>query len=255
MRDIFEDLEQPDPADPVRRARELSRGDLPKRFYKDVTVAKEEGDFAIHLDGRPVRTPARAPMRVPSRGVAEALAAEWSGQGDRIDPATMPLTRLVNTALDGVANEREATANDIAKFAGSDLLCYRAEGPERLVDRQTGSWDPIVAWAEKRLGVRFHLAASVMPVDQDPAAVPALRAALPDAVLPLAALHTITTLTGSALLALALYDRHLTPDEAWNAAHIDEDWEIELWGEDAEAVARRAFRRSEFDTAVKLLDG
>lgn len=255
MRDIFEDLEQPGPADPVRRARELSRGDLPKRFYTDVAVAEEEGAYAIHLDGRPVRTPARASLRVPSRPVAEAIAAEWARQGDRIDPATMPLTRLVNTALDGVASELEATADDIAKFAGSDLLCYRAEGPERLVERQTRNWDPVVAWAEKRLGVRFHLAAGVMPVNQDPAAVPALRAVLPDAVLPLAALHTITTLTGSALLALALHDRHLTPDEAWNAAHIDEDWEIELWGEDAEAVARRAFRRSEFDAAVRLLEG
>lgn len=253
MRDVFEDLGSPEPVDPVRRARELSRSDLPKRFYTSVSVVEEQGAHAIVLDGRPVRTPARSPLRVPSLRVAEALAAEWTAQGERIDPGTMPLTRLVNTALDGVATAAAETADDIARYAGSDLLCYRAEGPERLAARQTAAWDPVLDWAGKRLQVRFRLAEGVMPIEQDPALIGALRAALPDDPLRLAALHTITTLTGSAVLAFALLEGRLSGEEAWNAAHVDEDWEIELWGEDAEATARRAYRRAEFDAAMLLM--
>ncbi|WP_181701904.1 ATP12 family chaperone protein [Chthonobacter albigriseus] len=254
MRDIFEDIATPGAEqDPIRRARELSRGELPKRFYKSAAVAPEAGGFAILLDGRPVRTPARNPLVVASERAAAAIAAEWEGQGTHIDPSVMPLTRLANSAIDGVAADMDAVAADAAKFAGSDLLLYRADGPDRLVARQTATWDPVVAWAENRLGVRFRLVEGVMPVDQDPAVIPAVRALMPDEPLALAALHSITTLMGSVLLAVAALEGRITGDQAWNAAHLDEDWTIELWGDDEEASERRAYRRKEFDAAALVL--
>jgi chaperone required for assembly of F1-ATPase len=201
-----------------------------------------------------VRTPARALLDVPSREVAEALAAEWNAQGERIDPATMPLTRLVNVAIDGIGAVAEAVKDEIAAYAASDLLAYRADGPERLVSRQNALWNPIVNHGERRLGRRIRLAEGVMPVEQDPGLVAAFKALLPDDPFALAGLHTVTSVTGSALIALAVMDRVLDAGEAFTAANVDEDWNIELWGEDSEAARRRAFRRAETDAAVLLVD-
>lgn len=241
--------------DPNEKARQNARQALPKRFYAEVSVDEAEGAFRVLLDGRPVRTPARNVLAVSRASVAEALAAEWRAQGETIDPGTMPLTRLVNSALDGVASEIEAVADETARYAGSDLLYYRADGPQRLVERQTATWDPILAWAECRFGVRFRLVSGLMPVEQDTAVVAAVRAAMPEDPLVLAGLNTATSLMGSAILALAVLEGALSHEEAWTVAHIDEDWNAELWGDDHEALARREYRRAEMAAAHLAMRG
>jgi chaperone required for assembly of F1-ATPase len=227
---------------------------LPKRFYKVVTVADSGGGYAILLDGRPVRTPKKLQLVVPRRGLAEAIAAEWAAQGAEINPATMPLSKLAITALDGVATHAKAVADDIVKFAGSDLLCYRAEAPAALQRLQAEAWDPLIAWAEAELGTRFQLAEGVMPVEQSPATLERVAAAVaPFEPMALTCLHVMTTLTGSAILALAEAKGRLTAEEAWAAAHIDEDWQIARWGVDVEAAERRARRWTEMQAASRFL--
>lgn len=257
MSDLFFDLAAPEGTpsdDPIEKARASVRRDLMKRFYAAASVEPSDGGgFAVLLDGRPVRTPARKTLAVPDERVARAVAAEFEAQATHVDPATMPVTRLVNSTLDGVVDNAAAVADEAAAYAGSDLLFYRADGPERLVRRQTAIWDPIVRWAEERFACRFRLAEGVMPVAQDPAALRAVREAMPDDPFELAGLHSATSLTGSALIARALFEGRLDVDSAWAAAHLDEDWNVELWGEDAEAAARRAFRRAEMDAAALLM--
>jgi chaperone required for assembly of F1-ATPase len=227
---------------------------LPKRFYTDVTVGDEAGKAAILLDGRRVRTPGKSPLAVPSAALAEAIADEWRAQGDRIDPQTMPLTRLVNSAIDGVVGQEAAVVDDIVAHAGSDLLCYRASGPEGLLCLQAEAWDPVLSWAAGALGAPLSLAEGVMHVPQPETSLAALRAEIePLDALKLAALHVMTTLTGSALLPLAVARGELSPEAAWEAAHVDEDWQISQWGEDAEAKQRRQNRKTDFDAAAKLL--
>jgi chaperone required for assembly of F1-ATPase len=241
--------------DPVKLpGREALKPPLPKRFYKTASAAETPAGFEILLDGRPVRTPAKQPLVVPTRALAEAIAAEWAAQGEHIDPATMPLSRLAITTIDGVSKHMADVAADIVKFAGNDLICYRADAPAALVELQTRAWDPVLAWAEEELGARFRLAEGVMPVEQDSAAL----ARVADAVAPfdamaLATLHVMTTLTGSALLALAHARGRISEDEAWNAAHVDEDWQIRQWGVDVEAAARREKRRAEMQAASRFL--
>jgi chaperone required for assembly of F1-ATPase len=227
---------------------------LPKRFYKDVGVAEEGGRYALELDGKPVRTPGKAPLVLPSRALAEALAEEWRGQGERIDPETMPLTRIANSVIDGVHGREDAVIADILSHAGADLLFYRAEGPKKLADRQAAHWDGVLDWARTALGAPFVLAEGVTHVAQPEASLAKVRAALGgfDAYR-LAGLHVMTQLTGSALLPLAVARGKLTPDEAWTAAHVDEDYQIAQWGEDAEAAARRAARKRDFDAAARVL--
>jgi chaperone required for assembly of F1-ATPase len=255
--DLFAGLAAVDTTfDPVRateRARANVRRVLPKRFYSEVRAESAGDAFRLTLDGKPVLTPAHKAVEVPDMRIACAIEAEWANQEEFIDPATMPLTRLVNAAIDGVAGEMGAVKTEIARFAMSDLLFYRAEGPDRLVARQKTHWDPIVAWAEKRFGVPLRHTVGVVHVDQDPALPAAVEAALPDRPLALAAMHTVTSVTGSALIALAVAERFLDPDAGWTAAYIDEDWNAELWGMDDEAVERRAFRRSEYDAALVAL--
>jgi chaperone required for assembly of F1-ATPase len=208
----------------------------------------------VALDDKPVRTPARQPLAVPSAALAEALAREWEAQQPHIDPATMPLNRLVNSALDAVAREAESVRAEIVKYAASDLLCYRAEAPAALVERQAMAWDPVLAWARDELHARFVLAEGVMFVDQPEAALEVVRHQVSGLdVLTLAALHTITTLTGSTLLALSALHRRLGVAEAWAAAHVDEDWNAEFWGADAEAERRRAARFREMEAAALVL--
>jgi len=233
---------------------EPSRG-LPKRFYTSVSVdAKSPGDYRIRLDGRPVRTPAKAELAVPTAALAEAIAEEWRAQGTHVDPSSMPLTRLANSAIDGVARREAEVRADIAKYAGSDLLCYRAEGPEQLQRRQAEVWDPILRWAEQELGARFAIGTGLMPVAQPDAAKAAVARALQDFDgFALAALHVITTLTGSVVLALAHARGRLTAEEAWAAAHVDEDWQISKWGEDAEAKVRRERRWAEMQSSSRML--
>jgi chaperone required for assembly of F1-ATPase len=227
---------------------------LPKRFYEAATAAARDDGFAVLLDGRPLRTPARKQLLLPSAALAEAVAAEWRAQVAVIDPASMPLTRIVNSALDGVTGREAEVRAEIVKYAGGDLLLYRAAGPAVLAARQAKLWGPIVGWAEGVLGARFVLAEGIMPVTQAPATLDRISARIaPLAPLPLAALHVVTTLTGSALIALAVQAKRLSPEDAWAAAHVDEDHQIENWGEDHEAAARRATRWREMQAACLLL--
>lgn len=258
MRDLLNDLEDgnrlSDP-DPMRRAQNQMRQTLPRRFYKDAGVAETAEGFAVRLDGKPVRTPGKAPLVLPSERAAALVAAEFAAQGETIDPVSMPVLRLVNTAMDGVAADTQAVLEDVMRFSASDLLCYRAGEPEALAARQAQAWDPVLDWVRSALGARFLLAEGVIHVEQPRESVGAVGLWLRQREEPfrLAAIHVMTTLTGSALLALAVEAGAVSPDEAWAAAHVDEDWNIELWGEDAEAAARRQARRRDFDAAVALV--
>jgi chaperone required for assembly of F1-ATPase len=226
-----------------------------KRFYRAVTVDGVAPTFRVLLDGKPMRTPAKRELALPARALAEAVAAEWEAQGERVDPAAMPLTRLVNSALDGVAGREDEVRAEIAKYAGSDLLCYRAESPAELVRRQAVAWDPILAWARAELDVHLATGQGIVPVPQPQAAIAAIEGVLADLdALALAAHHLMTTLTGSAVLALAHACGRLTAEEVWAAAHVDEDWQISQWGEDAEAKARRHRRWAEMQAASRLLN-
>ena len=231
---------------------------LPKRFYKAVTVAEAQGErpaaFGVLLDGKPARTPARAILAVPTAALAEAIAAEWKAQHEHIDPAGMPLTRLANSAIDGVQAHQAEVRADIVKYAASDLLCYRASEPELLVRRQAELWDPVLAWGREALGAHFEVAEGIRPVAQTEAAKSAIVGALEGLdTFGLAALHVMTTLMGSALLALAHAKGRLAAEAAWAAAHVDEDWQIGRWGEDAEAGTRRRHRWAEMHAASRLL--
>jgi chaperone required for assembly of F1-ATPase len=253
MRDIFTELFATGRPDPIEAARRAMRPPLPRRFYRQAGVAAAEGGFRVVLDGKPVRTPARRFVVAPSRALVQALAAEWDAQGETIDPATMPLTRLANSIIDGIATAPAPVAAEIEMYLGSDLLFYRADAPQGLVDRQAHRWDPVLAWAREVLGARFVLAQGIVHAAQPEGAIAAARAAMPSDPWRLGALHAVTTLTGSALLALALLRGRLTADEAWDAAHVDEDWNMEQWGRDEVALARRAARRAEMDAAAKVL--
>jgi chaperone required for assembly of F1-ATPase len=250
MRDIFEDLAASEPLDPTEAARRNMRPNLRKRFYERASAG--EGN-AILLDGKPVRTPGGNALAAPTSALAEAIAAEWDAQAERIDPATMPLTRLSNTIIDSVAANAEAISGEVAKYLGSDMLCYRADAPEGLVAMQTQHWDPILGWARDTHGARFVLSEGVMFVAQPDGAVAAMSATIPSNTWRLAATNVVTTLTGSALIALALASRHISPDAAWDAANVDEDWNMSLWGRDELALKRREGRDAEFRAAATVL--
>jgi chaperone required for assembly of F1-ATPase len=254
MRDLLEDLNQVEPANPMEAARRNMRPALRKRFYEAATAgeAADEG-FPVLLDARPIRTPARRLLAAPRRPLAEAIAAEWDAQRDEIDPARMPLTRLANTIVDGVCDVRVEVTAEIVKYLGSDLLFYRADQPEGLIAAQAGLWDPVLAWAREVFGARFMLSEGVMHVTQPERAIEAARIAIHEDAWRLGAVHAVTTLTGSALLALALALGRITVEEAWAAAHVDEDWQMAQWGRDEQALDRRAFRWDEMRAAATVL--
>jgi chaperone required for assembly of F1-ATPase len=244
------------PLDPVALARRDLGKALPRRFYKEAGIAERDGAFTVVLDGRPALTPARARLALPTRRAGEAVAAEWAAQGEMIDPANMPMTRIVNAALDGVALRAEAVQANIVKYAGSDLLCYRAREPEALVGAEQAAWDPVLAWAKSAHGIDLRLAEGIVFAAQPEEAL-AAAARLVEAVLaplPLACLHVMTDLTGSALLALAVAHGRLNVAEAWAAAHVDEDFEIAAWGADPQATQRRAEREGDMRAAARLLE-
>ena len=226
---------------------------LPRRFYATANTAAEAGGYAVRLDGKPVRTPARRVLAGPTPALAEAIAAEWQAQQDVIDPAKMPLTRLANAIIDGVVDAPLPVAEEIAKYLASDLVFYRAGSPSGLVERQARHWDPIVDWARQALGADFKLGEGVVYVAQPQASLAAARAAIPQEPWRLGAVHSITTLTGSALIALAMARGVLSADAAWQAADVDEDWNMAQWGRDEMAMARRDFRFAEFQAAATVL--
>ncbi|MBA3516785.1 MAG: ATPase [Rhizobiales bacterium] len=238
--------------DPMESARRLAGPALQKRFYRQAEARLEDGGYTLRLDGKRANTPGRHPLAVADPRIGEAVAAEWNAQSELIEPATMPVTRLANTAIDGVAERMEEVRGDIVAYAGADLLCYRAGEPEALVARQSEFWDPILAWAEGRFGGRFVLAEGVMHVGQPRNTIAAVGAELGryDDPFRLAGLHLATTLTGSALIALGLQAGAIGIERAWAAAHVDEDWQISQWGADAEATERRRRRFEDFRAAA-----
>jgi len=238
---------------PMDKAHVADRPALPKRFYKQARAAAAEGGYGIELDGRPLRTPGRKLLVVPDNALAEEIAAEWEAVSDVIDPAAMPLTRMANSALEGVADAMAAVAEDAAKFAEADLLCYRAEEPEGLVARQNAVWDPLIDWARSDLGARLNLAGGIVHVAQPEESLAAVRAhvAALDAFA-LTGVHVMTTLTGSIILALAVARGHLSAEEAWAASLVDEDWQISQWGADDEAMRRRAQKWLDMEAAARM---
>lgn len=255
MRDIFTEIFEDPPADPMAAAHRAMRPPLRKRFYARAAVGEPdaEGSVPVLLDGKPVRTPARRALAAPTPALAGCIADEWNAQAREIDPARMPLTRLANSVIDGVADAIGPVAAEVAKYLGSDLVCYRADTPAGLVARQASAWDPVLAWAHGALGARFVQVQGVMFAAQPDEALAAARAAIPADTWRLGAVSSITTLTGSALLALALNAGAIDTDTAWAAAHIDEDWQMDQWGRDEIALARRAMRYGEMQAAVTVL--
>nr|WP_315380926.1 ATP12 family protein [uncultured Sphingomonas sp.] len=221
-----------------------------KRFWKTVTIV----DGAIALDGRPVRTPARAALTLPTPQLAEAVAEEWRSVGEEIDPRAMPLTGLANAAIDQIAPNPAPFAADLARYGESDLLCYRAELPEPLVERQAAQWDPLLDWARARYDVHFETTAGVMHRPQPPATIARLQEVVA-ALDPfrLAALSPLVTISGSLVAALALLEGAVDPQTIWRAAQLDEDWQAEQWGEDPLAVRAREVRQADFDAGVRFL--
>lgn len=221
-----------------------------KRFWKTVTIVVG----AIELDGRPVRTPARAALTLPTPQLAEAVAEEWRSVGEELDPRAMPLTGLANAALDQIAPNPVPFAADLARYGESDLLCYRAELPEPLVERQAMHWDPLLDWARTRYDVHFETTAGIMHRPQPPATIARLQevvAALDP--FQLAALSPLVTISGSLVAGLALLEGAADRETVWRAAQLDEDWQAEQWGEDELATRARNVRRADFDAAVRFL--
>ena len=226
-----------------------------KRFWKEVATEREDGGWTIKLDGRPVKTPARAPLLVPTEGLAEAIADEWRSVGDTIDPRAMPLTGLANAAIDRVAPERQAFAQSLAAYGEADLACYRAEGPRELVVRQEHSWDEMLGWGRRRFDVDFATTSGLMHIAQPQATVERLAHAVAalDAFR-LAGLSPLVTVGGSLIAALAVLEKALTPEQAWDAVSIDDRWQLEQWGADLEAEQALENRRRDFFAAALFLE-
>jgi chaperone required for assembly of F1-ATPase len=237
-----------------RISQEAVKRELPKKFFREAEAVQEGDSFSVRLDGRGLKTPKKSTLLVPTASLAEAIAAEWNALDAEIDPALLPLTKIANTVIDGVAGMEKELHDDIVRFIGNDLLFYRAGTPRELAARQAAHWDPVLAWAGERFGAAFKVTEGVMPVEQNLLSVAKVASALSDAdAMKLAPVHVLTTLTGSALLVIAFLEGRLTADEVWAATHVDELWQEEQWGEDAEALERRAKRRAEFDAAVRFL--
>jgi len=243
------------PGDPMRAAQKNMRPAAVRRFYTEASVARVAEGFALRLDGRGARTPAGKPLVFPTLALAELAAQEWAGQGETIDPAAMPATRIANSAIDGVAAAMAATRAELAAYAETDLLCYRADAPAELAAAEAAAFDPVLDWARETYGAAFVVGEGLAHVRQSERALQTIRTELEalDEPFALAALHVMTTLTGSILLALAVFRGRLDAGEAWRIAHVDEDFQIARWGEDDEAMARRAARWREMQAAGKVV--
>ncbi len=247
----------PTERDPLRVVAEEGKPKRLARFYKSVTVAPQGQGFAVLLDGKPLRTPARAPLLAPTEALAQAIAGEWERQGEHVEPGQMPLTRLANSALDGVATRMAEVEADAAKYAASDLVCYRAGDPETLVVEQRAAWDPPLAFIRERCGARFTLSEGVIHQPQPRETLEAIGRLLHETVgegagapFRLTGIHSMTTLSGSLVIALAVALRFFDADSGFAAAHVDEDFQLRVWGADAEAWARRAGRLEEMRAAA-----
>lgn len=226
-----------------------------KRFWRAASVEEQGAGFTILLDARPVKTPARVALALPTRRLAEAIAAEWDAQKDTVDPRAMALTGLANAAIDRVAPDPATFAAGLAQFGASDLLYYRAERPRRLVEIQAAAWDPLLEWARRRFDIDFVLGSGVMPVDQPDATVRTLGHAVATyEPFRLAALSPLVTVGGSLIAALALAEGVVARDAAWTAVTIDEQFQLDEWGSDAEAEKALATRREDFEAGARLLE-
>lgn len=239
--------------------REMKKA-LPRRFYKEVGLGVTLEGFAILLDGRPVKTPTKSGLTLPTEGLANAVAREWADQVKEIDPATMPLTKLCNTAIDRVRGRETEIVDELAAYADSDLVCYRAAHPLALAQAQAAAWDPVLAWARASLGAPFVTVQGLSHQPQPETSIEKARSALAEFdAFELCALHNITTLTGSVLLALAhardgrAGAQSWALEKVWSVAHVDEDFQIAAWGQDDDAVIRRAGRWREMQAAGQLL--
>jgi chaperone required for assembly of F1-ATPase len=226
-----------------------------KRFWTEAQAVPEDGGWGIRLDGRPLMTPARSPLKVPSQALAEAIAAEWTDVADDVDPRSMPLTGLANAAIDRVAPDPAAFARGLAAYGESDLACYRADAPRELVERQAEQWDALLGWARRRFDVDFAVTAGIMHVAQPAATVQRLAHAV-GALDPfrLAGLSPLVTIGGSLTAALAVLEGALEPGQAWNAVTVDDQWQLEQWGADAEAEAALENRKRDFLAAARFLE-
>ena len=224
-----------------------------KRFWTDVAIVDAEHGHAITLDTRPVRTPARLPLILPTRALADAVAVEWAAQGEEVDPRTMPMTGLSNAAIDRVQPDPAGIVAQIAGYAETDLLCYRADAPETLVARQAEAWDPLLDWARLRYDIAFRVTAGIVHVAQPAETIARLRTAVA-AQGPhiLAALSPLVTIAGSLVLALAVIESAIDADTAFDTAHLDELWQVERWGEDALATEARLLRKADFLAAARF---
>jgi chaperone required for assembly of F1-ATPase len=226
-----------------------------KRFWQSTQVQSDEGGLVIALDGRPVKTPAKRLLCVPSRGLAQAIAAEWEAQTDRIDPLSMPCTRTANAAIDKVAPQHGEVADMLAAYGDSDLLCYRAQTPAELVERQNAQWNPVLDWAEAELGVRLIPRQGIMHQSQAPGALEHLSQQVHGlTAFELAAFHDLVSLSGSLILGFAAMRDARTPGEIWEISRVDENWQSEQWGKDDEAEAQSALKREAFFHAKRFFD-
>ncbi|SFR59690.1 ATP12 family chaperone protein [Litoreibacter janthinus] len=215
-----------------------------KRFWKETTADEVEGGYAVHLDGRPVRTPLKTPLIVPTLKMAEAMREEWDSQGEKIDPFSMPVTRAANAALDKVAVQHPEVVDMLAAYGDSDLLCYRAESPEELVAKQAEGWDPLVDWSATELGAPLQLRTGIMHLPQDPKTLSTLHGHVSGLdAFRLTAFHDLVAITGSLILALAVTRGRLDSRQAWDLSRIDEEWQIAQWGADDEAEAHAKLKK------------
>ncbi len=231
----------------------VTRGKKIKRFWKAAKVLETAAGFTVTLDDRPLRTPAKAALILPSRALAKAVAAEWDAQRDEVDPLNMPLTRMANAAIDKVAVQRAEVADMLAAYGDADLLCYRATTPQSLVARQAAVWDPLLDWADEALGARLTPVAGIMHRPQDAGAL-AILAGRVHAFTPfqLAAFHDLVSLSGSLVIGFAATQGFLTPQALWECSRVDEDWQIEQWGQDDEAAAQSALKKQAFLDAIRF---
>ena len=222
-----------------------------KRFWKATAAVETEGGYKIELDGRPVKTPAKTLLVVPSADMAAAVAAEWDAQHDLIDPLSMPVTRGANAAIDKVATQRDEVIEMLAAYGDTDLLCYRAVGPEELIARQVAAWDPLLAWATQTYGVTMKTGEGVMHIAQDPRNLVRFTAQLHQmSAFQIAASHDLISLSGSLVIALAVIEKQLTAEQGWAASRVDEEWQFEKWGEDEDARALESIKRQSFYDAA-----
>ena len=222
-----------------------------KRFWAKSDAIAVDGHWQVRLDGRTVRTPAKAQMHLPTRAMAEAIATEWEAQADEVDPRTMPFTRYANSAIDRVAAHHAEVAGHVAAHGGSDLLCYRADGPASLVERQAAAWDPLLGWAATTLGAPLLVTTGIVYVTQPQESLTRLHERVAGlSPFELAALHDMTALSGSLVIALAAAEGLSDPASLWAASRIDETWQAEQWGRDEEAAEAAERKRVEFYDAL-----